>query len=95
MKLTYKNSSIDFIIKQWDVQNYLKIENTNFNSLFKNGSTVVLAKKENYDCRYVFVRSVNKFVSVCKDLQTYCINGNLCLFLLYSHCNISLFIYYY
>lgn len=94
MKLTYKNSSIDFIIKKWDVQNYMKIDNTNLNSLFKNGSTVVLANKENYDCRYVFVRNVDKFVSVCKDLRTYCMNGNLYLFLLYTICNISLFIYY-
>lgn len=95
MKLTYKTSSIDFIIKKWDVQNYMKIENSNLNLLFKNGSTVVLAKQENYDCRYVFVRSVDKFDSICKDLQTYCMNGNLYIFLLYFNFNMFLFIYYY
>lgn len=77
MKLTYENSSIDFIIKKWDVQNCMNTENTNVHSLFKNGSAVLLAKKENYDCRYVFLRCVDKLTSTCKDLQTYCNNGNL------------------
>lgn len=75
MKLTYKNSSIDFIIKKWDVQNCMNSDVT-YNSLFKNGCTVIIAKVENYDWRHIFVRSVDKFVNVCKDLQTHCINGN-------------------
>lgn len=82
MKLTNKNSSIDFIIKKWDVQNCISTENINFNPFFKNGSTVALAKNENYNWRYVFVRNVDKYVSVCKDLQMHCINGNFYLYLI-------------
>lgn len=78
MKLTYKNYSIDFIIKKWDVQSCINIEGSNNNFLFKNGNAVVIAKLENYDWRNIFVKSVDQCVRVCKDLQTYCINGNFC-----------------
>lgn len=76
MKLTCKDVSIDFIIKKWDPQSYLNSNNPNYNSsMFKNGSAVMIAKVENYDWRHIFVRSVDQFVNVRKDLQTYCKNG--------------------
>lgn len=76
MKLTCKDISIDFIIKKWNPQNCLHSNIPNYNSpMFKNGSAVMIAKAENYDWRHVFVRSVDQFVNVCKDLQTYCENG--------------------
>ncbi|VVC36208.1 Hypothetical protein CINCED_3A022077 [Cinara cedri] len=72
MKLTYKNVSINFIINKWNPQNSIKMSGTYFNSLMKNGSAVVLAKVENYDWRHIFVRSIDQFVNICKQLQTYC-----------------------
>lgn len=72
MKLSYKNESIHFIIKNWDPLNC-----TNYNpNIFNNGSTVVIAKVECYDWRHIFVRSVDNFVKVSKKLQTYCKTGN-------------------
>jgi len=44
--------------------------------MFKNGSSVVIAKVEIYDWRHIFVRSVDHFVNVCKQLQIHCGNGN-------------------
>jgi len=77
MKLSYKNVDIDFIIKKWEPQNCINTEDTNYNScMFKNGSAVILAKLESYDWRHVFVKSVDQFVNTCKELQTYCGNGN-------------------
>jgi len=77
MKICFKTISIDFIIKNWDLQKYIDTENSNYNSLmFKNGSSVVLAKKEMYDWRHIFVRSVDHFVNVSKELQLKCENGN-------------------
>ncbi|XP_026816248.1 uncharacterized protein LOC113555865 isoform X3 [Rhopalosiphum maidis] len=80
MKLYYKTISIDFIIKNWDLQKYIDSENLNYNSLmFKNGSSVVLAKKEMYDWRHIFVRSVDHFVDVSKELQLQCENASYIL----------------
>lgn len=77
MKLTYKNSHIDFIIKKWDLQSYMNVDDTNYDLLmFNNGSTVTVGKLENYNWRHIFVRSADRFVNVCKELQTYCKNGN-------------------
>jgi len=77
MKLFSKTTSIDFIIKNWDLQKCLDTEDSNYNSLmFKNGSSVVVAKVENYDWRHIFVRSVDHFVNVSKELQIHCENGN-------------------
>lgn len=78
MKLIYKDSSLDFIIKQWDPQNYINIDDLNYNSLmmFENGSSVILAKVESYDWRHIFIRSVDKFVNISNELQTYCENCN-------------------
>lgn len=77
MKLSYKNASIVFVIKQWNPHTYACTDDTNYNSLmFKNGSAVIIAKTENYDWRHLFVRSVDQFVNVCKELQIYCENGN-------------------
>lgn len=87
MSLTYKSSStIDFIIKTWDPLSCMNISDTNFNSMmFKNGSAVVIAKVENYDWRHIFVRSVDKFVNVCKELQNFCENGNLNFVMVYTY----------
>lgn len=75
MKLTYNNKSIHFIIKKWDPLNYT--DDTYYNScVFKNGSTVIIAKAECYDWRHIFVRSVDNFVNIFNELQTYCETGN-------------------
>lgn len=77
MKLFFKTTSIEFIIKKWDLQKCISIEDSNYNSLmFKNGSSVVLAKLEIYDWRHIFVRSIDYFVNVCEQLQIHCENGN-------------------
>ncbi|XP_022162071.1 uncharacterized protein LOC111027893 isoform X3 [Myzus persicae] len=77
MKLFFKTTSIEFIIKNWDLQKCMNVEDSNYNSLmFKNGSSVVIAKVEIYDWRHIFVRSVDHFVNVCKQLQTHCENAS-------------------
>lgn len=77
MKVFFKTTSIEFIIKNWDLQKCVNSEDSNYNSLmFKNGSSVVIAKVEIYDWRHIFVRSVDHFVNVCKQLQIHCANGN-------------------
>lgn len=76
MKLTHKNGSLDFIINKWNPQNDKTMDVTH-NSLIKNGSAVVIAKVENYDYRHIFVRSVDQFVNICKQLQMYCETGNV------------------
>lgn len=77
MLLVYKNTSLAFIIKKWDPHCNMNIDNTNLNlPMFKNGSAVVIAKLENYDCRHIFVRSVDQFFNVGEVVQTYCRNGN-------------------
>ncbi|XP_015365660.1 PREDICTED: uncharacterized protein LOC107162970 [Diuraphis noxia] len=77
MKLFFKTTSIEFIIKNWDLQKCINIEDSNYNSLmFKNGSSVVLAKVEIYDWRHIFVRSIDYFVNVCKQLQMHCENAS-------------------
>jgi len=77
MKLFFKTTSIEFIINNWDLQKCVNSEDSNYNSLmFKNGSSVVIAKVEIYDWRHIFVRSVDHFVNVCKQLQIHCGNGN-------------------
>lgn len=82
MFLVHKNSSIEFIIKKWDLQSFMNIDDTNLNSLmFKNGSAVIIAKLENYDWRHIFVKSIDYFVDVCESVQTYSRNGNFYLLL--------------
>ncbi|XP_050056969.1 uncharacterized protein LOC114132611 isoform X5 [Aphis gossypii] len=77
MKLFSKTTSIDFIIKNWDLQKCLDTEDSNYNLLmFENGSSVVVAKVENYDWRHIFVRSVDHFVNVHKELQIHCENAS-------------------
>jgi len=76
MRLTSSKVSIDFIVRKWDLQNCLTSNYTNNDSLiFHNGCAVVVAKAENYDWRHIFVRSVDRFVNVCKELQTHCKHG--------------------
>lgn len=84
MKLIYKDTSLDFIIKQWDPQNCMNIDDLNYNSqMFKNGSSVIIAKVETYDWRHIFIRSVDKFVNISNKLQAYCEN---CNFNFYINC---------
>lgn len=77
MKLSFNNVSIDFIIKKWDPQNFINTDDNNCNScMLKNGSSVIIAKVENYDWRHIFVKNVDQFVDTCKELQIYCKKGN-------------------
>lgn len=77
MKLTNKDSSLDFIIKKWDPQNYINTDDQNYNSqMFNNGSAVIVAKREHYDWRHIFIRSVDKYVNICNKVQTSCENCN-------------------
>ncbi|XP_060870995.1 uncharacterized protein LOC132945306 isoform X4 [Metopolophium dirhodum] len=80
MKLFFKTTSIEFIIKNWDLQKCVNSEDSNYNSImFKNGSSVVIAKVDIYDWRHIFVRSVDHFVNVCKQLQIHCGNAPIIL----------------
>ncbi|KAL4112570.1 hypothetical protein QTP88_016325 [Uroleucon formosanum] len=80
MKLFFKTTFIEFIIKNWDLQKCVNSGDSNYNSLmFKNGSSVAIAKVEIYDWRHIFVRSVDHFVNVCKQLQIHCENASIIL----------------
>ncbi|XP_050420950.1 uncharacterized protein LOC126833572 isoform X2 [Adelges cooleyi] len=72
MFLSYEgNVMVDFIVKKWDPM--LIVNDTNDNSMtFKNGCTVIMAKSESYDSRHVFVRSIDKFVRIFKEVEAYC-----------------------
>ncbi|XP_050543343.1 uncharacterized protein LOC126906674 isoform X2 [Daktulosphaira vitifoliae] len=71
MFLVYEGTiMVEFILKNWDPR--LCVESCDSSEVFKNGCTVIMAKPENYDPRHIFVRSSDKFIKVCREVEAYC-----------------------